>query len=351
MSAEAAPPTTIPAIGEAQVDSDGVISGWCYCPARPEERVSVEILINETLAATVVASRFLEDLRNRGIGDGYYGFSVTLTRQLNRMGETGIVRAREQRSQFCFWHWVRGDFSLPAGFEARLAAATAALAAAAARLPAPAPLGLAPAFSALGRQLSGQGTDRSRPAGPSAMPFSLVAPRRAAGAVPGGAALVLFGDEAGAMAADDRAQICLHLPGSSLAAQRRLAMAAAGGTHLALCGARLPAALPAPTPQIVIAGGIAAFLQRLLPDFAARPLPPGAAAGLLLLVPRATYHALDGLAPDFDEAGDLAIADFALRAAAAGHPIDMTDEVRIAPAGATAAAAAAFFARWRPALA
>jgi hypothetical protein len=128
-------------------------------------------------------------------------------------------------------------------------------------------------------------------------------------------------------------------------------MAAAGGTHLALCGARLPAALPAPTPQIVIAGGIAAFLRRLISDFAARPLPPGGAAGLLLLVPRATYHALGGLAPDFDEAGDLAVADFALRAAAAGHPIAMTDDAPAAPAGGSADAAAAFIARWRPAIA
>lgn len=341
-------PTSIPALGEAQVDPDGVISGWCYCPARPGERVSVEILINDSLATTVVASRFLEDLRSRGIGDGYYGFSVTLTRQLNRMGSTGIVRVREKESQFCFWHWVRGDFSLPAGFEARLAAVRAGIAAAAARVPAPADWALGPAFASLGRQLAGPFQEWGPDTLPAAPALSLVAPAHAQGAVAPGVELVLFGDAAGAPAAR-RAHTHLNVPGS-LAAQRRLALAAAKGAHLVLCGDRLPRAdgHDALAQDIVIPSAIGAALRRLLPRFAARDLPTGAADGVLLAARRETYLALGGLAPAFDAGGDLAIADFALRAAAAGYAVSLAAG-GTAGAPATDAAAQAFLARWQPA--
>jgi hypothetical protein len=340
-------PTNIPALGEAQVDPDGVISGWCYCPARPTERVSVEILINDSLATTVVASRFLEDLRSRGIGDGYYGFSVTLTRQLNRMGSTGIVRVREKDSQFCFWHWVRGDFSLPAGFEARLAGVRAGIAAAAARVPAPADWGLGPAFASLGRELAGPSQGWRPDALPAAPACSLVAPAHATGAVAPGVELVLFGDMAGAPAAL-RAHTYLTLPGS-LAAQRRLALAAARGAHLMLCGDRIPRADggAALAQDVVIPSAIGAALRRLRPHFAADDLPTGAADGVLLAAPRETYLALGGLSPAFDEGGDLAIADFALRAAAAGYAIRLAAG-GTASAPASEAAAQKFLTRWQP---
>jgi hypothetical protein len=341
-------PTTIPAIGEAQVDPDGVISGWCYCPARPAERVSVEILINDNLATTIVASRFLEDLRSRGIGDGYYGFSVTLTRQLNRMGHTGIVRVREKESGYCFWHWVRGDFSLPDGFAERLAAARTRIAALAARLPAPRPSLLGPAFAALGRQLAGQKM-APRPHALSRMPaLSLIAPDSAAGSAPPGVELVLFGAAASSSPAACRAQTYLHLPGQSIGAQRRMGMSAATGAHLTLCGARLPetAASSARFEGIVICGSLGAALRRLVPTFAAPALPPNAAAGVLLAVPRDTYAALGGLAPAFDDGGDLAIADFALRAASAGIRISLADGGTEAEP-ATHAAGRAFLERWQ----
>ncbi len=341
-------PAPIPAIGEVQVDPDGVISGWCFSPARPEARLTVEILINETLATTVVASRFLEELRNRGIGDGYHGFSVTLTRQLNRMGHTGIVSLREQESGYTFWHWVRGDFSLPAGFEVRLAAARAQIAGLAARLATPAPLPLGPAFAALGRHLTGATTAERAAALPAVPAYSLVAPAAAGGMCPDAAALVLFGTTAIDAMAARRSQNYVHLPGRPPAARWRLALAAADGAHLVLCDGDLPsaialAALPA---GIVIPADIGAALQRLAPSLQTRHLPQGEAAGILLAAPRAAYEALGGLAPDFDDGGTLAIADFALRAAEAGHAINVTDAPGAA-APATAQAANAFLTRWR----
>jgi len=345
------PHEPIPAIGEVQVDPDGVISGWCFSPARPDERLTVEILINETVAATVVASRFLEELRNRGIGDGYHGFSVTLTRQLNRMGHSGIVSVREQETQYCFWHWVRGDFSLPPGFDERLAAARARIAMLAKRLPAPTPVPLGPAFAALGRHLAGT-TANERPAAlPPRPPYSLVAPQDAAGTCPPGAELVLFGAATFDAVAAQRAHACLHLPGRPQAARWRLALAAAAGAHLVLCNRDLPspadlAALPA---GIVIPASIGAALQRLAPHLTTHDLPQGA-PNILLATPRTTYKTLGGLTPTDDEAATLAIADFALRAAAAGHPLHLTNAPTATPA-ATAQSANAFLTRWRAAVA
>jgi hypothetical protein len=319
--------TALPAIGDAQVDADGVVSGWCYSPARPEARVDVEILINEQVVASVVASRFLEDLRNRGIGDGYYGFSVTLTRQLNRMGDTGIVSLRERSSQFCFWHWVRGDFSLPAGFDDRLAAARARLTQLAGFVPTPPRPVLATVFAALGRHLSAPAAVAGGIAAQGR--FSLVASARATGPVPPGAELVVFGNMMRGDAADGRrAHTHLQLPGRSFGAQCRLAMGRAQGRHLALCGQRLVTrrALDALPDGVVVSRRLGVALRRLIPGLMMGDLPAGSAGGVRLAAPRGLFEALGGLDPAFDEDNALAIADFALRAAAAGHAISLCDD-------------------------
>ncbi len=109
--------------GEAQLGADGVLQGWCWNPKRPTERLVLEILINERIVSTLVASRFREDLRGRNIGDGYYGFIATLTKSLLDAGDYFVISVRERASGCCFWRQVRGESNLPKDFEDRFAEA------------------------------------------------------------------------------------------------------------------------------------------------------------------------------------------------------------------------------------
>ena len=105
--------------GEVHLGADGVLQGWCWNPQRPSDRLILEILIDERVVSTLVASRFREDLRGREIGDGYYGFIVTLTKSLLDAGDDYVVSARERESGCCFWRQVRGESGLPSDFADR----------------------------------------------------------------------------------------------------------------------------------------------------------------------------------------------------------------------------------------
>src|SRR5476651_579818 len=94
--------------GEVQLGADGVMQGWCWNPKTPAERLVLEIVIDEKIVSTIVASRFREDLRERNIGDGYYGFIATITKSLLDEGDSFVVSARERASGCCFWRQVRG---------------------------------------------------------------------------------------------------------------------------------------------------------------------------------------------------------------------------------------------------
>jgi hypothetical protein len=106
--------------GDAELGDDGVLQGWCWNAQEPTERPVVEILIDERIVSTNVASRFREDLRTRKIGDGYYGFMATLSKTFAEAGVRFVVTARERRSGRCFWRHVRGDHALPGYFPARV---------------------------------------------------------------------------------------------------------------------------------------------------------------------------------------------------------------------------------------
>jgi len=109
--------------GEVQLAADGVLQGWSWNPKRPAERLVLEILIDDKVVSTFVASRFREDLRERGIGDGYYGFTATLPKSLLDAGHKFVISARERASGYCFWRQVRGEPSLPDEFAGRFAEA------------------------------------------------------------------------------------------------------------------------------------------------------------------------------------------------------------------------------------
>jgi hypothetical protein len=177
------PPGTLPEIlGEVALDPDGVLHGWCWSPARPAERLTLDILVDGRVAASVVASRFREDVRDRKFGDGYHGFTLALTRQLARLEQAGIVAARERASGQVFWQTLRGNFAVPADFAVRVAAMAAGIGGCAGMLPAPAAPDagagrmVAAAIGAAGRILAARGG--SVPAPPARVTLAYAAATR-----------------------------------------------------------------------------------------------------------------------------------------------------------------------------
>jgi len=345
-------------VGEVALDPDGVLHGWCWSPARPDARLTIDICVDNVVAATVVASRFREDVRNRKFGDGYHGFTITLTKQLAQL--PGVISARERGSGRVFWHRLVGQTALPSGFDDRLAQAEAAICAAADAIPAPGPGRsgtLAAGIGAAGRRLR----DRAR-AAPDDVPVRLghaAAPR---------VSLIL---EAGADAARTEAMIIaaaeaigkanaelilvddgadprtVYLPArigdlryffearGGVAARRNLGAAFARGEILVFLddtGRRFDAGLAELAGLPDLAGSV------LLPKLAARlagfaaPAPARPHLGLALAMARDVFESLGG----FDAAVD---DGFAVAALAARAPADLRVEIWDEAGGADAFAA------------
>lgn len=94
--------------GDLRERVDGGFEGWCWAPERPEERLVVDLLVNDTLAASIVAAVFRRDLQLRGIGDGRHGFSLRLPPNLPEANGEHIVTARERASGFVIGRVLRG---------------------------------------------------------------------------------------------------------------------------------------------------------------------------------------------------------------------------------------------------
>jgi hypothetical protein len=109
-------------MGEAELDSDGVLHGWCWDAQRPHERLLLDVSINNEVVASVISSRFREDVRDRKFGDGYHGFHIILTKFLGLAPGGARVNLYERRSGHSFWHKIIGEFPLPEGLEGRIAA-------------------------------------------------------------------------------------------------------------------------------------------------------------------------------------------------------------------------------------
>ncbi len=75
------------------------ISGWAWCRATPLAPVRLEILVDGTVAATVLADRRREDLRAAGIADGRHGFELAFARPLDPFARhtIGVRRAADRR--------------------------------------------------------------------------------------------------------------------------------------------------------------------------------------------------------------------------------------------------------------
>jgi hypothetical protein len=120
MNARAYPERMIVVSGEATIDTDGFLHGWCWCDAMPLERRVVEIMMNDRLVSAIVASRFRDDLRARNIGDGYNGFAVALTSSLTQAGQGCVLSVRDRASGEIFWRKTLGEFGLPDGLSNRI---------------------------------------------------------------------------------------------------------------------------------------------------------------------------------------------------------------------------------------
>jgi hypothetical protein len=94
--------------GDLRERVDGGFEGWCWAPDRPEERLVVDLLVNDAVAASIVAASFRRDLLLRGIGDGRHGFALRLPPNLPETNGEHIVTARERASGSVFGRVLRG---------------------------------------------------------------------------------------------------------------------------------------------------------------------------------------------------------------------------------------------------
>jgi hypothetical protein len=77
----------------------GRVEGWCWCAARPDAQLTVEILLDDETVATVVAGSFRPDLARAGKGDGRHAFVFDFPDRpdLNRfhLDQAGVIGLRE----------------------------------------------------------------------------------------------------------------------------------------------------------------------------------------------------------------------------------------------------------------
>ncbi|MBN9509694.1 MAG: hypothetical protein J0I21_11345 [Alphaproteobacteria bacterium] len=125
-----------PLQGDLYQRADGAFDGWCFAPDRPDERLVVEVLVNDTVAVSMVAAMFRRDLLLRGCGDGYHGFLVRLPPNFPPAASECVITARERRSRRVFGRLLRPGPPPGTARLARLADEAAALVAALERLPA-----------------------------------------------------------------------------------------------------------------------------------------------------------------------------------------------------------------------
>lgn len=81
-------------IGHFDGVENGLAVGWAFNPAKPEQRLQVEILCDGEVVAFGIADRFREDLVPAGLGDGKHLFRLPLSYELLD-GNMHVLTARE----------------------------------------------------------------------------------------------------------------------------------------------------------------------------------------------------------------------------------------------------------------
>jgi hypothetical protein len=346
-------------LGEVALDEDGVLHGWCWSPEQPDERRAIDIRIDQELAATLIASRFREDLRFRNYGDGYHGFSVTLTKQLAAASTRSVISAYDRATGICFWQKLFGAFSIPEEFEARVTGLRGTIAELA-RAPALAPSGaktpvLASALGQLGENLRARAG--FAPAAPLAeRPFGLPQPpspnlalifeagadslamltalRLGAKAFAQAKAEILLSDDGADPQTPQRQAAAKNLtyllaPQDIPARRRNTASAAARASTLVFLhpatpgpAASLTALGHAAVGTLILSGPLADAARRVAPHFCGTltAFPPTPWPGFILAAPSTLLDAHSGFDTSMDDGAGLDLLDFTLRALRDGAP-------------------------------
>jgi glycosyltransferase involved in cell wall biosynthesis len=79
-----------------RVTRDGWVSGWCWDPAHPTARVTLDVLVDEEVVGSTLAANWRADLQQAGIGDGSHGFSYALPYEV--LAQKGTLRVRVQEA-------------------------------------------------------------------------------------------------------------------------------------------------------------------------------------------------------------------------------------------------------------
>jgi hypothetical protein len=356
---------------KGDLSRDGaMVQGWCWSPDRPEERLSVALVMDGRQVAAGVAARLRLDLVRDGVCDGYHAFVFAL-----QASSFGVLEARELGTGAAFGRILGNAATDLAGWMTRLDALDRALTAMARAVAAPtvAPLSTALAYA---------GTQFARLSAPlcllpglrlPAVPvpqLSLLldletAPQDVLAAV---AALAPHMQRLAAeLVVVDRgtwpaSAVFASLPGlsycltSSATRVDRLnaGLAQARGTSIALLDPASSSLWPGLRAlgqcEDVWAGAAVASVARRA-GFAAFASPAMAPLGgcVLLQAPRAVFTQLEGLDPVMDDGGYLPELDFTLRAQLAGYSILLTDNALSAlppPSRSAARAREIFNLRW-----
>lgn len=120
------------AVGEFHRDPDGSLHGWCWYPDQPMLRATVDLVRDKEPVRAVRASRPRSELRDRGMGDGHYGFWFPQPPGVLADGSRVVLEVRERRLGLTIGRIVVGSHD--AGREGQLSAAATGLARTAAAL-------------------------------------------------------------------------------------------------------------------------------------------------------------------------------------------------------------------------
>ena len=96
-------------LGSVYLSDDGAIDGWCVYPDRPDERATVEFVVNGKVVRAMRATRLRLDRRDLGMGDGYCGFSFPFSPTSVADGERTILEVREKRLDLIIGRVILGQ--------------------------------------------------------------------------------------------------------------------------------------------------------------------------------------------------------------------------------------------------
>ncbi len=85
--------------GHLDTIEDLAVKGWAKNKSQPNKRLELEVLDGDTVIATGQASIFREDLLNAKIGDGRYGYNISIPQSICD-GEIHQLSIRDQASSF-----------------------------------------------------------------------------------------------------------------------------------------------------------------------------------------------------------------------------------------------------------